>query len=441
VGGYDWYSEPAQSKRNRVIEPVQPGSAFKPVIYTAAFEKGYSPSTKVSNEPLTISLPNGKPWSPKNYTGEYGGHYQLRKALIKSLNIPTVRIFETLVGRVYQHDSYYGRQSLEIAKRMGIKAYIPKELSIALGTANITPLEMATAYSVFANNGTLVEPYAIEWIDSRDGDRLYVHLPSGKENVIDPVHSFLITDILTGVIREQAGTAYLLAHDFPFPIAGKTGTTNEYYDAWFVGYSKNLVAALWIGHDRWTSLGGQRSGGKVALPPWLEFMGKAIPHHLETHLGVSKEEIAGASGKATLAEDTFGFEKPEGGLHKIEVCSYSLLKPNAYCKTTTIWVKEGDEPWGVCKDCGIEYVDAPAAEPVPLFPSQAPSLSGARPHRPVRRLEPLPIAPPDPPSIDPNVEIQNTRGLDLRSPYLPWGDSPSVEPAVPRPLLPSRPTQ
>jgi membrane peptidoglycan carboxypeptidase len=358
-----------------------------------------------------------------------------------SLNIPTVRIFETLVGRIYQHDPYYGRQSLEIARRMGIKAHIPKELSVALGTATLTPLELATAYSVFANNGTLVEPYAIEWIESRDGDRLYVHLPSGKENVIDPVHSFLITDILTGVIREQEGTAYRLAHDFPFPIAGKTGTTNEYYDAWFVGYSKNLVTALWIGHDRWTSLGGQRSGGGVALPPWLEFMEKAIPYHLETHLGVSKEEIAGASGKATLAEDTFGFEKPEGELRKMEVCSYSLLKPNAYCKTTTIWVKAGDEPWGVCKDCGIEYVDAPAAEPIPLFPSQAPSLSGARPHRPVRRLEPLPIAPPDPPSTDPNVEIQNTRGLDLRSPYLPWGDSPSVEPAVPRPLPPFRPTQ
>lgn len=459
VGGYDWYSELPASRRNRVIEPLQPGSSFKPLVYAAAFEKGYTPNTRVSNAPYTKYLSNGQVWSPKNYYEDMiGGVYPVRKILIKSLNIPTVRVFESIIGGSYVHEPFYGKPTLEIAKRFGIRSLVPKELSVSLGTAEITPLEMATAYSVFANDGLLIEPYAIESIQSRDGDRVYAHVPRGNENAYSSLNSFLMTDILTGVLRDPAGTGYrhLAEKPFPYPIAGKTGTTNNYFDAWFLGYSKNLVTALWIGHDRWTSLGSKRSGGTVALPPWLEFMEKAIPYHFETHLGVAREKVEAASKAPSIAASPLDFERPDTGLRRVEVCTWSNLKPNAYCpKTTTMWVREGEEPRGVCQDHGIRYVEAPVMAPVERFPSQAPRYDPGSPRR-IRRLEPIGVgAPPaqgsepaplpdapgpsgvDPESIPPQVpqlRIENIRDLDFNEPPPVYDLDSSVEPAVPRPL-------
>ncbi|MCA9442146.1 MAG: transglycosylase domain-containing protein, partial [Candidatus Omnitrophica bacterium] len=242
VGGYDWHEEAAGYQRIRCREGTQPGSSLKPVIYSLAFENGYTPTTMVSNEAFSKVDATGKVWSPTNYyADEFGGQVKIRSAIIQSLNIPTVRVFETLFGRAYSPDPYWGKPTLEIARRMGIRTPITKDmgLSVALGTPDISPLEMATAYSVFANQGTLVRPYAIESIyNSREGTRLK-HIPSGDTQALDPTIAFQMTSILTGVLRERQGTGYRHMEGFPYPVAGKTGTTNRYFDAWFVGYSNN----------------------------------------------------------------------------------------------------------------------------------------------------------------------------------------------------------
>jgi penicillin-binding protein 1A len=447
VGGFDWYSELPTSRRNRAVEPVQPGSSFKPIIYAAAFENGYSPNTMVSNAPYEKMLPNGVPWRPGNYEKDYlGGTFSIRRALVKSLNIPTVRVFETLVGNVYEYDAFFGKPSLEIAKRVGIRQPIQKDLSVSLGTANVTPLEMTTAYSVFANNGMLVEPYAVEWIESRDGERMYMHLPTGKENALDPLHAYLITDILTDVVRTREGTAYRLASDFPYPIAGKTGTTNDYCDAWFCGYSKNLATSVWIGHDRKASLGSKRSGSRVALPPWLDFMKKAIPYHLEKTQGIIPDSIPSATETERVEGHILSFEKPTEGLKEVEVCVYSGLRPNAYCKTRMNTYLASDVPRGFCTACGVQYKEVPVAQTEePVYPSQSRYEEPAVPPQPrrVRRLQPITgerglppsaPAPQPPPSVGPQFEIENTRDIDMTQPVPSYNVDPGVQPAVPRPI-------
>jgi len=432
-GGFDWYSEPSLRQRIRCVERTQPGSSFKPIIFARALEQGYTPSHQISNEPYYKELLNGKVWAPKNYTGKTGGHKPLREVLIQSLNIPTVRVFETLIGKSYDYDPLSGGHTLEIARRLGIRSPIPKEMSVALGTAEVTPLEMATAYSVFANSGALVEPYAIESIETRDGQVAYSHRPSGNPTALDPMVSFLLTDILTGVIRKSSGTAYRRAHDFPFPIAGKTGTTNRYFDAWFVGYSKNLVTAVWIGHDRRTSLGNRRSGGAVALQPWLEFMGKAIPYHLDEYLGYTAEEIEASTETLTSADNMFAFDPPPGGLQKVKICRASSGRVNAFCdKTMYIWVKEG-EYLGVCRDCGLRYEDdLPVSLPPP--PGYPPRLSADTlpPPAQVRLRDGTPIIPPTPRPRGPSVEIRDAESLGRLAPAYRESAPPPERPPRPR---------
>lgn len=432
VGGFDWHMERPGYQRVRAREGTQPGSSLKPIIYALAFENGYTPTTLVSNEPyMKIDPVTGKVWKPTNYYADkYGGQVKIRSALIQSLNLPTVRVFETLYGRAYTFDPTVGKQTLEITRRMGIRTPITKDmgLSVSLGTPDVSPLEMATAYSVLANQGILVRPYAIESVfNPREGTRAK-HIPSGDAQALDPTISFQLTSILVGVMREQSGTGFVHAQDFPYPVAGKTGTTNRYFDAWFVGYSKNLVTALWIGHDRRTSLGVKRAGGMVTLPPWLDFMKKSIPHHLTKYKGMSLEEFQDADGKA-IAGGPLDFDAPDD-MRRVEVCAYSLLRPNAYCNTTRIWLKKGDEPQMVCRDCGLPYSDVPKVSP------SAPPVSGVaanpayyQPPVERRRLEPRPAvgAPPS------EANLQRARSPGVQVPmYVPQG----VQPAVPRPVAP-----
>ncbi|MCK6495622.1 transglycosylase domain-containing protein [bacterium] len=447
AGGFDWSEETPGRQRIRCIDGQQPGSAFKPLIFAEAFGKGYTPSTYVSNEAYYKVLPNGDVWKPRNYDKErIGGRFQIRDVLVRSLNIPTVRVFESIIGGAYEYDPGTFQQTLGIARRLGIRSPIPKELSVSLGTADVTPLEMATAYSVFANGGVLVEPYAIESIETRNsGQKIYLHLPAGDPNALDHVTSFVITDILKDVLRKRGGTGYSRAHDFPYPIAGKTGTTNNYNDAWFVGYSKTLTTAVWIGHDRRTSLGGAMSAGKVALPPWLSFMKEAIPYHLKHNKGWSDADIKAASGNAVSPNHVLAFDTPGKGVKRVEVCSYSLKRPNALCKPTIwIWVKEGQEPREVCSDCRYVYKTVPSAMPTPIpgeedvIPEMSEEASeGIVQPRPVqsKRLQPIPppgAPPPAPISSDPQVDIHgNERG------WVPdEAEWPEHQPSVPRPFVP-----
>jgi penicillin-binding protein 1A len=436
VGGFDWDEEIVGRQKIRCIEGHQPGSSFKPLVYAEAFRRGYTPATRISNEPFTI-WDNGHPWSPKNYHKDtVGGFYSIRDILLRSLNIPTVRVFETLVGQAFEFDPLTQQMTFGTARRLGIRSPIPKNLSIALGTADVTPLEMATAYSVFANGGVRVDPYAIESIETRDGRPAYMHLPDGDPNAFDPVNASLMTDILAGVIRERPGTGYTRANNFPFPIAGKTGTTNSYNDAWFTGFSKNLTTVVWIGHDRRTSLGSQMAGAKVALPPWLMFMRKAIPYHLEKYKGWTSDKVLAASGTYSSPSCPLAFAMAGKGVERVEVCKFSHLKPNAFCSTISIWVKEGEAPREVCRDCGVRYEDAPA---VPTSYQQVPQEGVAQP-RPIqgRRLVPLPdgSAPP-PPSGWSGPEVNTGPQDNGWMPEMPpeeAADPNTPQPAVPRPV-------
>lgn len=450
VGGYDWAEEPVGRQRIRCIEGQQPGSSFKPIVFADAFGRGYTPATVVSNEPFTIIQPNGEPWTPKNYDKtKVGGHFQIREVLAKSLNIPTVRVFDTIVGQAYEYDPITQQPTLAMARKLGIHSPIGKDLSVALGTADISPLEMATAYSVFANDGVLVEPYTIEKIETRDGGQsVYNHLPAGNPQALDPITTFLMTDILKDVLRKQWGTGYQYGgRDFPYPVAGKTGTTNLYNDAWFVGYSKNLVTALWIGHDRRTTLGEKMAGGKLSLPPWLSYMKKAIPYHLKQHKGWSDAEIASASGDALNPKHKLAFNTPGKGVKRIQVCSFSLKRPNAICgKLVWIWVKEGEEPRDVCTDCRIIYRDPVTGQEVPPPVEASPEDEGGEPlpeaiaPRPVqsRRLQPEPPPAMAPDSgREPGVEIQSgERGWVPQEEDYPEEPPPAQEPAVPRKITP-----
>ncbi|MGB9629894.1 MAG: penicillin-binding transpeptidase domain-containing protein, partial [Thermodesulfobacteriota bacterium] len=280
VGGRDF----SESQFNRAIHSRrQPGSAFKPFIYAAALEKGYTPSTILLDSPVEYSDPDsGTYWAPKNYDKDFMGPITFRNALAHSRNVVTVKILEDIgVGHV-----------LKFIKRLGIESPIKRDLSIALGTSGVSMLEMAIGYSVFANGGERVNPIFIKRIVTMNGEVLEENVPymeieeieeeeetirkpssPPKEKVISPQNAFIMTHLLQGVIQHGTGQrAKILGR----PIAGKTGTSSDYGDAWFIGYTPSLLACVWVGFDDKVSLGKNESGARAALPIWISFMDSAL---------------------------------------------------------------------------------------------------------------------------------------------------------------------
>lgn len=264
---------------NRAIQAQrQPGSSFKPFIYAAALSKGYTLATVVNDAPLAINDtgdPN-KYWSPQNDSGRFYGPTRLREGLVHSINVMTVRLLQ-MVGIPYTVD-YLTRFGFE-------RKSLPPYLSLALGTAQETPMQMAEAYAVFANGGYRVTPFFIKQIQSADGKVLYnanppvVPAPGVKPTgpvapqVIEPDVAFLITDALQDVIRRGTGyAASVLKRD---DLAGKTGTTQRMVDAWFSGYNRHLVTTVWVGYDQQTKSLNEH-GAAAALPIWIEFMRGAL---------------------------------------------------------------------------------------------------------------------------------------------------------------------
>ena len=259
VGGYDF----SRSDFNRaVMAKRQPGSAFKPIIYAAAMDHGFTPASVVNDEPVTYpGGPKGE-WSPENYDHKYYGPTRLREALTYSRNVVTVRLVDAM-----------GIDSLlAFAQSLGIHDDMPRNLSIALGSFSVTPIEMAGIYNVFASNGMKSKPVAVKYITDIKGRILETSEPE-PEQVISPQTAFLITSMMEDVVRQGTGWR---AKALGWPVAGKTGTTNDYKDAWFVGYTSSLVAAVWVGFDNTRTLGPQETGGKAAAPIWTSFMGGAI---------------------------------------------------------------------------------------------------------------------------------------------------------------------
>jgi penicillin-binding protein 1A len=268
VGGFDFF----RNKYNHVTQAWrQPGSSFKPFIYSAALEKGFTPATVIADEPIVIDpeVTGGQPWEPNNYDGKFEGPMRMRTALAKSKNMVSIRILQA-IGTKYAQD-YITRFGFDADKH-------PPYLTMALGAGSVTPWQMARAYSVFANGGYLLQPYFIEKIVDDRGNPLGVAHPqhAGDDGlrVIDARNAFLIDSMLQDVTRY--GTAARAARLGRDDIAGKTGTTNEFVDAWFCGFQPTLVGITWAGFDQPRTLGRNQTGASVALPIWMDFMEKAL---------------------------------------------------------------------------------------------------------------------------------------------------------------------
>jgi len=258
VGGYDY----SRSQFNRAVQAMrQPGSAFKPLVYAAAFDHGYTPASIVVDSPISFEDGSNKVWRPENYEQEFRGATRLREALVHSMNVITVKVAQD-IGLPYL---------LSYLPRFGFDRPFPRNLSIALGSSEVTLLEMVRAFDVFATGGELYDPIFITKITDTAGNVVENRQPSHTQ-VLSPETAYLVTSILKSVIDRGTGSrAKALAR----PAAGKTGTTNDQMDAWFIGYTPQLVAGAWVGFDEKKTLGKEETGGRAAVPIWLEFMQQA----------------------------------------------------------------------------------------------------------------------------------------------------------------------
>jgi len=257
VGGRDF----EKSQFNRCTQSLrQPGSSFKPIIYAAALDKGYTEASVLIDSPFVRPDHSLRGvWAPSNYDRQFWGPILLRKALIHSRNVVTVKLLDD-IGVHY---------AIDYARKLGITSPLTPTLALALGSSGVTLMEMLTAYSAFANLGERVEPTLIDRIYDRDG-RLLEERQVRRESVISPQTAYLMNHLLQGVIEEGTGQR---AKKLGRPAAGKTGTTNELKDAWFIGYTPNILAGVWIGYDDHTiPLGKGETGGRAACPIWVYFM-------------------------------------------------------------------------------------------------------------------------------------------------------------------------
>jgi penicillin-binding protein 1A len=268
VGGFDF----GRSQYNHVTQALrQPGSSFKPFIYSAALERGFTAATVINDAPLTFTAAQtgSEPWEPKNFDGKFEGPMRLRTALTKSKNLVSVRILQAISPQYAQ----------DYVARFGFDPKLhPPYLTMALGAGNATPLQMVTAYGVFANGGYRVAPYFIERVEDAKGNVLMAAQPAaagaGAERVIDARNAFIMTSILRDVMRIGTGArAMRLGRE---DLAGKTGTTNEFVDAWLCGFVPGLVSVAWIGFDSPHTLGRNETGAQAALPMWMAYMGTVL---------------------------------------------------------------------------------------------------------------------------------------------------------------------
>ena len=298
VGGFDF----DKNKFNHVTQAWrQPGSSFKPFIYSAALEKGFTPSTVINDAPLFFDsgVTGSQPWEPKNYDGTFDGPMSLRRGLAKSKNMISIRILQA-VGTQNAQD-WITRFGFEPDKH-------PAYLTMALGAGSVTPMQMATAYSVFANGGFRVNPYLISRIVDYKGRTLVETKPvplADTPRVIDARNAFLMTSLLGEVTR--SGTAARAQGTLKrTDISGKTGTTNDSMDAWFAGYQPTLAAVVWMGYDTPRKLGDRETGGGLSLPIWISYMASALK-------GVPITELPAPEGIVNVGGEWYYEEYARGG--------------------------------------------------------------------------------------------------------------------------------
>jgi len=256
VGGTDF----KESQFNRCTQAMrQPGSAFKPIVFATAIEKGYRPEDIVLDVPVTYSgADRDDIWMPSNFDNKFEGPVTLRRALARSINVVAVRLL----------DDIGIKDTIETARKLGIKSQMPPYLPLALGAADMTLIDLTGAYAAFDNYGIYIEPTAILKITDRDGRVIEEHSPVTRE-AVSGTTAATITDMLVTVVQHGTGwKARVLGR----PVAGKTGTTSDYNDAWFMGYLPSLTLGVWVGYDDHKTIGKLETGSRAALPIWVDFM-------------------------------------------------------------------------------------------------------------------------------------------------------------------------
>ena len=297
IGGRDF----EKSKWNRAVQAKrQPGSTFKPIVYTAAVDNGYSPCFELLNQPVVLYLPNGDRWAPHNYDHTQGGPTMLRDALKKSLNLVTARLVQEVVPPSTIAD--YGR-------KLGLSTPIPPYDAIALGSADVILIELTSAFGVFANQGVLAKPLHILWVEDKYGNIVDEYKPQVRE-VLRKESAYIMADMLKSVLNRGTGVPARTTYHFYRPAGGKTGTTNNFTDAWFIGFTPQIVAGVWVGFDDpQVTLGEGQAGAVVALPIWAPFMKAAHD---------------------TLQLPVQDFEMPDGVI-RVEICKETKKLPSEYC--------------------------------------------------------------------------------------------------------------
>lgn len=339
VGGYDF----AMSKFNRAIQSRrQTGSSFKPLVYGAAFEKGLTPADTLFDEPIAIQVGN-QTYAPKNYYGKYAGIVTIQRALELSINVPAVKTW-MMIGADHVVD---------FARRCGITSDIPRYPSTALGAAGVAPIEMAAAYNVFANQGVYVKPHLVRKIADQTDRVLEEQLPELSEATQAQV-AYELAHVMRGTI--DRGTAYE-AHVLPPPLAGKTGTTNSYTDAWFIGFSPEYTVCVWTGYDDPSkSLGGGATGAMVALPIWMDIFKRIDALKLRT----TRPDFDVPAGIVMVPMDLKTGRRGTGPCGKVIMEAFIAgQEPDKDCSGATVEVSK--LPY---------YLQAPFYQPKELEPTQ-----------------------------------------------------------------------
>lgn len=314
VGGRDF----DVTKFNRAVQALrQPGSAFKPFVYAAAIDNGFTPVSELPNQPVTIpSFVDGKwgEWQPENYDGTVGGLTTLREGLRHSINLVAIRLLQQIGPQL----------AIQYAQSMGITSPLPPYLSLALGVGEVRLLELTSAFSVFADQGIHVDPFPVMRVTSRDGIELLPRMVAGHQRqALSPQTAFIMAKLLEDVVDHGTGVNARLRYGFTRPAGGKTGTTNDYGDAWFIGFTPQLVCGVWVGFDQRVSMGKEYTGAGAALPIWARFMKEAYDV-----LGLPVQD----------------FPMPEGVV-AAQVCSESHQLATPYCPSTyTEYFREGEPP-------------------------------------------------------------------------------------------------
>jgi penicillin-binding protein 1A len=321
VGGYSF----RRSEWNRATQAQrQAGSAIKPILYTAALENHFTWATIIQDDPVEfIDKWRGEPWSPKNYDRKYKGAVTLRIGLEESRNVVTAKVLDYISPQV----------GVDYCGKFGLTSTIYPYLSLSLGTFEVSLLELVSAYTTFPNKGVRIEPYFISRIEDREGNVLE-EAKVEAEDVISPQMAYLMTSGLQGVILRGTGSA---ASSLGIPLAGKTGTTSDYSDAWFIGFSPSLCAGVWIGNDTRVTIGNRQAGAVAALPAWIEFFKKIIE---------DEKTKAAAEGREPFFED---FEVPPNiDFVEIDRKTGLLAAPICLWPIREAFLAGGPEPMQYC---------------------------------------------------------------------------------------------